>query len=387
MKNIRTLIVLILISKSFYGQNVGVNQQNPTNSLHISPVIFGNDPLRIDGLQEFNSGDTSILMVNTVTGIVKYINVLDFLSITSGGNIFDNQSIDSLTLDGLTLTAFIENGSPASIDLSDVSDSAINFIFNNADTLLSNSTFINRLKDSIDTDIDSAVLFGNNLMLYENGHIIQADLSLLSDGDSDPTNELQNIQNLFFDSISNLLTIGIEGGASQSVDLSNISEVGWSVNGNSGTNSTIHFIGTTDNSNLIFKRDSIFSGIIAFQSTSFGFRSLDPAFGSKNSAFGSFALSDNTAGIGNTANGFFSLLGNREGHNNSAFGKASLLTNLSGTGNSALGVSALRANITGKANTAVGVNSILSNQIGNNNTAFGTQALSTTKFLSNGVAI
>ena len=216
MKTIYLILTFIFINLSLFAQNVGINQTSPTNSLHISPVTIGNDPLRIDGVQSYSVGDTSLLMINTTTGIVKYINPSDFVSIINGGigSSTDDQNIDSLTLNGLTLTTFIENGSSANIDLTPISDSTISYlinnsdtlfsnqtfadsitalIYNNADTLLSNTSFINNLRDSIGIDVDSATLVGTTLTIYENGGGVFVDLSSLSDSDADPTNEIQDL--------------------------------------------------------------------------------------------------------------------------------------------------------------------------------------------------
>ena len=237
MKHILLLLLTLVLGVNIYSQNVGINQPTPTNSLHVSPVNIGDNPLRIDGVQTYSVGDTSLLMINTTTGIVKYINPSDFVSIISGGAGLgtDEQDIDSLILNGLTLNAFIENGDSANVDLTPVSDSAVNYIinnsdtlfsnssfvdsiisivnnntdtlfsnqnfvdsittllYNNADTLLSNSTFINNLRDSIDTDVDSVILTGTTLTIYENGGGVFVDLSSLSDADADPQNEIQDL--------------------------------------------------------------------------------------------------------------------------------------------------------------------------------------------------
>ncbi len=236
-KIISSITIILFVVVGVKAQNIGVNQISPTHSLHISPVNIGDDPLRIDGVQAYSVGDTSLLMINTSTGIVKYINPVDFISIISGGAGLgtDDQNIDSLILNGLTLTTFIENGNSANVNLTPVSDSAISYIinnsdtlfsnssfvdsivgivntttdtlfsnqsfidsittllYNNADTLLSNSTFINSLRDSIDTDIDSVILVGSILTIYENGNSAFVDLSSLSDADSDPQNEIQDL--------------------------------------------------------------------------------------------------------------------------------------------------------------------------------------------------
>lgn len=205
----KVLITLFFIAFSFlaFSQNVGINQNSPTNSLHISPFNIGDNPLRIDDLQPYSIGDTALLIIDNITGIVKYINTSDFVNIISNGSGLgsDNQDIDSLILNGYNLTTFISNGNSAFVDLSPLSDSisnsiinnsdfenqVISLLYNNADTLLYNSNFINNLRDSIDTDIDSLILNNTTLTIYENGTSASVDLSSLSDNDSDPTNEIE----------------------------------------------------------------------------------------------------------------------------------------------------------------------------------------------------
>ena len=208
MKILITLVFIILALFSI-GQNIGINQNSPTNSLHISPFNTGDNPLRIDGLQPYTIGDSALLIIDNNTGVVKYINTSDFVNIISNGSGLgsDNQNIDSLILNGYDLTTFISNGNSASVNLFPLVDSVSNSIINNsnfenqiisllydnADTLLYNSNFINNLRDSIDTDVDSLVLNNTILTIYENGTSASVDLSFLSDNDSDPTNEIQTI--------------------------------------------------------------------------------------------------------------------------------------------------------------------------------------------------
>lgn len=216
MKEIVSLFIGIFIISNLFGQNVGIGTANPTNTLHVKPINLGANPLKIEGLNTYNIGDTSILMINPVTGVVKYANTTDFINLlTSGGGISDDdQNIDSLTLIGIDLTTYIENGDSASVDLSfiidstysyliansdtlfinsDFTDSIVSIMYNSVDTLLYNSTFISDLRDSIDTDVDSVTLTGTVLTIYENGGGIFVDLSSLSDNDADPTNELQDL--------------------------------------------------------------------------------------------------------------------------------------------------------------------------------------------------
>ena len=256
MKN-TILFFLIFISGFSLAQNVGINQSSPTNSLHISPVNIGDNPLRIDGVQSYSIGDTSLLMINTSTGIVKYINASEFINLISNGAGLgtDDQNIDSLTLNGFNLTTFIENGNSASVDLSPLKDSILSDsaftnniltqLFNNADTLLYNSTFINDLRDSIDTDVDSVVLNGTTLTIYENGNGVFVDLSSLSDADADPTNELQDL------SLSGN-TVSLSG-SSATIDLTpyldNTDNQTLSISGNTLSISNGNSVTLTDNVN------------------------------------------------------------------------------------------------------------------------------------------
>lgn len=264
----------ILQSIFIFSQNVGINQPNPTNALHISPFSIGDNPVRIDGVQPFAIGDTALLVINQTTGIVKYINRTDFVSLISNGGELgtDSQNIDSLILNGYNLETFISNGNSASVDLSPLRDSIassvttnitfqeniLSLLYDNADTLLHNTTFINNLRDSIDTDIDSLVLNNNTLTIYENGTSASVDLSSLSDNDSDPTNEIelptggnngqvlstngsgtytwitdnagtdnQNIAGSSFNSTTGNLVIGIQNGTNQTLNLNGLKDHDW----------------------------------------------------------------------------------------------------------------------------------------------------------------
>ncbi len=210
------IFVCLFFSVNIIAQNVGVGTNLPTNSLHIKPMQTGDSPLRIEGLNAYNVGDSSILMINTATGIVKYVNTSDFISIlyNEGTLSEDSQNIDSLILTGTNLTTYIESGNPASVDLSflidssfsyliantdtffvnqNFTDSLVTVLYENADTLLYNSMFINDLRDSIDTNVDSVVLSGTILTIYEDGNGVFVDLSSIADNDPDPQNELQTI--------------------------------------------------------------------------------------------------------------------------------------------------------------------------------------------------
>ena len=167
---------------------------------------------------------------------------------------------------------------------------------------------------------------------------------------------------------------------------------GWALSGNAGTDANINFIGTTDNQDVVFKRNNILSGIISSTNTALGQSSLTlntsvfntalgartlsaNTTGDRNTAVGGAALRSNTAGTGNTAVGVDALGANLDGVDNTAIGKNALLNNTTGNNNTANGVSALFSNTTGNSNTANGTNALFFNTTGNLNTANGVAAL------------
>jgi len=151
----------------------------------------------------------------------------------------------------------------------------------------------------------------------------------------------------------------------------------WQLNGNSGTNPTTQFIGTTDAQPLLFRVNNIAAGQIqaANSNTGFGLGTLANATGDRNSATGYHALYSNTTGNNNAAFGTESLYSNTTGLYNSAFGAAALYANTTGENNTATGGGALNANTTGNENTATGHAALLVNITGSWNTANGSAAL------------
>ena len=128
----------------------------------------------------------------------------------------------------------------------------------------------------------------------------------------------------------------------------------WSLIGNAGTSASINFIGTSDDVDLVFKRNNIISGKID---------------NSGNASFGTSALSINTSG------------------NNSAFGDRSLFSNTSGYANNGFGLGSLISNSTGNSNVAFGNFALQTNQTGNDNTGIGVAADIGTLNLNNATAI
>lgn len=168
--------------------------------------------------------------------------------------------------------------------------------------------------------------------------------------------------------------------------------LGWGLSGNA--TSTTNFIGTTNNNDVVFKRNNVNAGRISETNTSFGLNTLTyNTTGNNNTASGIYALFSNTTGYSNTATGSFALginetgfyntaigaealSGNSSGNSNTAIGRRSLNSNTIGNSNTATGVSSLYSNLSGFDNTANGYDALYSNTTGYSNTAIGVQALS-----------
>lgn len=226
---------------------------------------------------------------------------------------------------------------------------------------------------------------------------------------------------VFFNAHRSLTVIDPNGGGGfeTSLPIPTLNET-WFLNGNTNTNPSTNFIGTTDNADVVFKRNSIVSGIIGATNSSFGVNSLSNNIsGIRNTAMGTSALINNANGsystaIGrgtlfnnvnnsrstavgynamfyadnrttgretfNTAIGYEALRGstissNNSGRFNTALGDQALLNNSSGQLNIGVGTSALFSNTSGEANSAIGSSALYSNTTGNQNTALGTSAL------------
>ncbi len=151
---------------------------------------------------------------------------------------------------------------------------------------------------------------------------------------------------------------------------------GWNLTGNTGTNSTTHFIGTTDEQPLRFRINNLWAGELhptsgnIFLGVGAG---QTNAAGQANTAIGEYALFTNTDGNFNAASGYYALTANTNGYNNTAHGAYALYNNTLGVSNTAVGRNALFGNINGAFNTAVGTDALLTNT-GSYNTANGYKA-------------
>ena len=197
---------------------------------------------------------------------------------------------------------------------------------------------------------------------------------------SNPTNTLHVVGSVRFENgtqaVGRVLTSDANGVATwQSPNLSGA----WLTTGNV-VNEALHFIGSTNDADLIFKRNTIFAGIVTddlLRNTSFGLGSN--RFGSSNTAFGSNALNLNN-GSNNTAVGSAALRNNANGGQNTGIGFGSLVSNTSGNNNTSLG-SSLNLNTQGSQNIAIGNFSLEQNTIQSNNAVLGYCAV---RFLTSG---
>jgi trimeric autotransporter adhesin len=155
--------------------------------------------------------------------------------------------------------------------------------------------------------------------------------------------------------INNLLVSDAVGNATWQNQNTALNSFAWKTTGNSGTNPSTNFIGTTDDVDLVFKRFNLISGQLKNLTTSFGVSALEVNTGLNNVAFGSQSLKSNTTGT-----------------NNAAFGQSSLGSNTIGGSNFAIGYNALGANRTSSNNVAIGANSLSNQNFLNGGVAFDT---------------
>lgn len=167
----------------------------------------------------------------------------------------------------------------------------------------------------------------------------------------------------------------------------------WSTNGNAGI-TTSNFLGTTDNANIIFKRNNVYAGRIAATTTAFGVESAASA-NLFNTAFGYRNMVNSISGIHNTALGDSNFFYGSSGNNNIAIGSRNIPyvtgSNNIGIGsfnfgrdlyagqnfmnNIAIGTSAQNQQWHGFENIAMGTNALYNDTTGNNNIAIGYHTL------------
>ncbi len=194
-----------------------------------------------------------------------------------------------------------------------------------------------------------------------------------------------------------------------------LSSKGWALGGNFGTDPENNFIGTLDESPLIFRVNDttrmilnnyegvyfpnknysvyigthrIFKNFGAFHNVFIGSRAGRKVYsGTRNVGVGAYALNNDSSGIRNTAIGDAVLRRNTEGSFNTAVGSSSLSYNINGETNTSIGFRTMELNRTGSNNVAIGGTALYTNRSGNANIALGARALYYNYNNSNLVAI
>ena len=75
---IALILTITTITTSF--AQVGIGTENPTNTLHVTPANPNEDALRIEGLNEYMTADSSFMVVDPATGVVRQMPVDSFVA-------------------------------------------------------------------------------------------------------------------------------------------------------------------------------------------------------------------------------------------------------------------------------------------------------------------
>jgi len=210
MKFKLTFIILCLIPFYVFGQNVGVGQPAPSHTLHVTPPS-GSDPIRIDGLQVYGMADTSIMMVNPTTGVVKRISPADLVQLLG----LDFTGGSGITISGTT----ISNSSPdVPISLTGTGAVSISGIYPNF--TINGTDNVNDADAVIGNEYNTgATLSGTTLSITDGGGSQTVNLSALQDGVNDADSVIGNEYNTGATLTGTTLSI-TDGGGSKTVNLS-----------------------------------------------------------------------------------------------------------------------------------------------------------------------
>ncbi len=165
----------------------------------------------------------------------------------------------------------------------------------------------------------------------------------------------------------------------------------WALIGNSNTDSTINFIGTTDNKPVMLRQNNLPMGQLNTKAHNFfiGGASGKDNTSVQNTGYGDSTLAKNTNGQGNTAVGYRAMTGSAAvtGSLNTAVGINSLAAITTGIKNVAVGESSMANVKEGNNNIAIGSAAMENNMKGEGNIALGTQALHSNDSSSYNIAI
>ncbi len=155
----------------------------------------------------------------------------------------------------------------------------------------------------------------------------------------------------------------------------------WNLSGNSGTDTSADFIGTTDATDLFFRINNQKAGRLDYanDNTFFGLHSgYTNTNGYKNTFIGAGSGYLSTSSHDNTGVGYYALASVTSGNQNAACGRYALANTSTGVGNAGLGMYAGQTNEDGTGITCVGFNSNVGSASLSNATAIGYGAVVST---------
>ena len=435
MKSLPPLTFFIFISFVSWSQGVKVSNTvgapDPTSILEVESTNKGiliprlqltdvNDvttiPSPIQSLLVFNTGTSGTGNNSVYEGYYYWSSdSTKWLRLLSGAAGTDDQNIDSVSLNGTTLTVYIEDGNFGSTNLINLALDT-NFYTTLVTSIVSDTNTLILLQDSINriTEID---VYSDTSLYYldENGDTSIINLSTLRDHDwyiQNTTNTPQNIN----DTIYTMGYVGIgtnnpnwmleTNGANSDASINNIrvgrgngDDITNTVLGNNtldsnttgNSNVSIGYntlrSNTTGSNNVAVGSGSLVTNQTGYSNTAIGSQSMNSnTTGFRNVAVGTFAMRNATVGRDNTALGYAALQ-NTTGNSNTALGNIVLTANTTGGGNVGVGSRALNANTTGNQNIAIGGQSSFSNKVGSENVSIGYRSLQNNDSSDNNTAV
>ena len=178
-----------------------------------------------------------------------------------------------------------------------------------------------------------------------------------------------------------------DNGTTNWIGFQNTSSTDWNILGNGGTNPSTNFLGTTDNQDIVFKRNNVRAGYIGdpYYDVSYNYNNGNTVFGA-NSVLNPSINFASQLGVRNTAFGANVMPGLSTGEENTAIGDFALFSNSTGTGNTSIGSGSLYSNSSANYNVAIGRNTLTSSNSANN-TGVGFASLRTLSSGANNTAL
>ena len=243
MKFYTLLFGTAFFTAALHAQNVGINQSSPTNSLHVSPINVGDDPLKIDNMRSYVSGDTTLMIIDNTNGIVRYVNKSD-LGGMIGNILFQDASFNS------NLNNYITNNTSGGVDSAKVVGNTLQ-IFQNGTMVTADLTSVTGTVYTAGTGIGITGGVISNTAPDQTVSITGAGFTTVTGSYPNFTVTSTDNQTLGSNATSITLTRG------GSVPFSTINANDWHTVGNAGTNVATNFLGTTDNVALALRTNNL----------------------------------------------------------------------------------------------------------------------------------